>query len=350
MARQPMHPRLPDHNARVLRLARDYDKKFRPVLIPIAKHMNLETGESFPRVETIMRESARYTDDRKPLSRASVFRLLAEMRDAGAIKTEARFWPSGRQRSSYRYLDLHAAIRFGQPVEHLWNAPLPEDETPHETPAETPGETPDETPITLLELSPNSRKNSPSNSSLETKTVGPIPSGEEVEEATGYNNSYFVGTSRKHSDGYFRKASGAPRRGESVVGLSPDEARFMWRSLRTHDDRLAFLKGSARHRATLMDRAAQREAEARTEAERQAQERAEREEAQRQAEEAAVKALIAELAKDCDRMVGQYAELTGTAVEDVKASLKGKDMRQLREVILPGMIGEAEAASERQAS
>jgi len=76
----------------------------------------------------------------------------------------------------------------------------------------------------------------------------------------------------------------------------------------------------------------------------------EREEAERQAEEAAVKALIAELAKDCDRMVGQYAELTGTAVEDVKASLKGKDMRQLREVILPGMIRETEAASERRAS
>jgi hypothetical protein len=99
-----------------------------------------------------------------------------------------------------------------------------------------------------------------------------------------------------------------------------------------------------------MDRAAQRAAEARADKERQAREHAEREEAERQAEEAAVEALIAELAKDCDRMVGQYAELTGTAVEDVKASLKGKDMRPLREVILPGMIREAEAASERQAS
>lgn len=134
MAHQPKHPRLPAHNARVLRLARDYDQKYRPVLIPIAKHMDLETGDSFPRVATIMRESARYTDKRKPLSRASVFRLLAEMEAAGAIKTEARFRPTGRQRSSYRYLDLHVAIRSGQPVEHLWDAPLPGDETPDETP------------------------------------------------------------------------------------------------------------------------------------------------------------------------------------------------------------------------
>ena len=88
MASKPSHPRLAEHNARVLRLARDYDKKYRPVLIPVAKHVNLETGDSFPRIQLIMSESARYTGNRKPLSRASVFRLLAEMADAGAIKTE----------------------------------------------------------------------------------------------------------------------------------------------------------------------------------------------------------------------------------------------------------------------
>jgi hypothetical protein len=36
MADQPKHPRLENHNARVRRLARDYDAKFRPVVIVIA--------------------------------------------------------------------------------------------------------------------------------------------------------------------------------------------------------------------------------------------------------------------------------------------------------------------------
>ena len=62
-------------------------------------------------METIIRESARYTSNGKPLSRASVFRLLAEMENAGAIKTEARFSEAtGRQRSSYRYLVTSVAV------------------------------------------------------------------------------------------------------------------------------------------------------------------------------------------------------------------------------------------------
>ena len=116
--------KLADHNERARRLARDYDKKYRPVVLSLAYHMNLETTESFPRTKVICRESARYTDNGEPLSRRSVFRLLAEMTEAGAIKTIPRFGPTGRQRSSIRYLNTRVAIRFGQPVEHLWDAPL----------------------------------------------------------------------------------------------------------------------------------------------------------------------------------------------------------------------------------
>lgn len=123
---------------------------------------------------------------------------------------------------------------------------MADDETPHET----PGETPHETPMTLPALFSNSRKNSLTNSSPNREEIGrhDIPSGEEEEEAAEYNNSYLVGTSRKHPGGYFRKASGAPRRGESRVDLSKAEGKFMWTCLRAYGDRLAFLKGSTGHR------------------------------------------------------------------------------------------------------
>lgn len=45
---------------------------------------------------------------------------------------------------------------------------------------------------------------------------------------SGYNNSFFLGTSRKHLGGYFRPVEGAPRRGEAGSTCRWEEARFMW--------------------------------------------------------------------------------------------------------------------------
>ena len=348
MAHQP-DPRLAAHNARVLRLARDYDKKYRPVLIPIAKHMNLETGDSFPRIQLIMRESAQYTDNRKPLSRASVFRLLAEMADAGALKTETRFGPTGRQRSSYRYLDVHAAIRFGKPVEHLWDAPLPEDETP----GETPHETPDETPITLS----ISHKNSPSNS-VRTGEKGASPSreiergpgaarpdrdvarddparardtGRPVQDraqrdadtrarSSGICNTFIAwevkGTGKKVA---FRKDNPPrqkPPKSARVVELSPAEASFMFRCL-DRNQWPAFILDPPYRRASMMSALRDRDGKDRAErdARPDAASLARQEEDKRAAERAERAPLVARL-----------AELAGQTVEDVRARVERTGM------------------------
>ena len=116
-----------DWNRRVRRLAQDYAPKYRPVFFPIAYHTNIDAGRAWPRVETIARESARYRDG-KPLSRAAVYRLMAEMENAGAIKSEARFSEeTGRQRSSYRYLVTSVAVnRHGYSIPHDFHAPFPQ--------------------------------------------------------------------------------------------------------------------------------------------------------------------------------------------------------------------------------
>ena len=340
MAKVPAHPRLDDHNARVLRLARDYDKKFRPVVIPLGKRMNLETGDSFPRVQLIMRDSARYTDNRKPLSRSQVFKLMAEMAGAGALKTEPRFGPTGRQRSSIRYLDVHVAIRFGQPVEHLWDAPLPGDETPDET----PGETPDETPITLSISPINSLPDSDVRERGQDHPGGERGRDENMTDDAGICNTYIfwrikgkagakvpARTSRKavvlgeisaQSHARARAAvrewavfpadrppAYAPPGHAQTVTLTRAEASFMWTYFRKDDwdGKAGFLANpglrkmlmdrhdSAEDRADRSDRAARKEAYERERDVQRAAERAER-----------------------APLVVRYCELTGQVPEDVE--------------------------------
>jgi hypothetical protein len=309
MAHQPMHSPLSAHNARVLRLARDYDKKYRPVLIPIAKHMNLETGQSFPGVATIMRESARYTDKRKPLSRSQVFKLLAEMTAAGAIKTEARHGPTGRQRSSIRYLDIHVAIRFGKPVEHLWDAPVAEDKTPDETPRKTP----DETPITLS----ISLDNSPSNS-VKTRERGASPSreieGGPGKDSPGICNTFIAWEVGKKGSGKlvaFRKDNPPrqkPPKHARIVELTPAEASFMFRCL-DKDQMPGFILEKPWPRSVWMRTYGDRDVRDRAERDSRpdAVSLAEREEAKRVAERA-----------EREPLVQRWAELLGEDVDTVR--------------------------------
>src|ERR1700722_5959183 len=81
-----------------------------------------------------------------PLSERQVQRLMAEMINVGAMKVEERWGGTGRQRSSVRILNVRLAIRFRQPVAHLWDAPLPaepsiegSDRPLYVTPDVTPG-------------------------------------------------------------------------------------------------------------------------------------------------------------------------------------------------------------------
>jgi hypothetical protein len=337
MAKQPMHPRLPDHNARVLRLARDYDKKFRPVVIAIAKHMNLETGDSFPRVQLIMRESARYTGNRKPLSRASVFRLLAEITDAAALKTEARFGPTGRQRSSIRYLDVHVAIRFGQPVEHLWDAPLPGDETP----GKTPGETPDETPITLSISPINSPPNSDERERGQDHPGGERGRDENTTGDAGICNTYVFWKIKGKAGAKVpaRASRKAPVLGQAgaraavrewavfpadrppaytppdhaqTVTLTGAEASFMWTYFRKDDwDGKAGFLASRGRRKMLMDRHGSAEDRATREAD----------QAGRKAHESELDVQRARYREERAPLVARYCELTGRDPDDVENTL-----------------------------
>lgn len=145
---------LADWNARVRRLARDYDKKYRPVVLVIGYKTNLATESTLVRVSKIAAATARYTDDRKPLSERQVQRIMAEMIKHGAMKVEERWGTTGRQRSSVRILNVRVSIRFGKPVEHPWDAPLPP--VLYSSGAQgIPDVTPDVTPITISSLPKN---------------------------------------------------------------------------------------------------------------------------------------------------------------------------------------------------
>lgn len=344
MAKVPAHPRLADHNARVLRLARDYDKKFRPVVIPLGKHMNLETGDSFPRVQLIMRDSARYTDRRKPLSRSQVFKLLAEMDQAGALKTEPRFGPTGRQQSSIRYLDVHMAIRFGKPVEHLWDAPLPGDETP----GETPGETPDETPITLsisLTNSPSNsvktgeREASPSREiEREDRAKASVPA---VGKSSGMCNTYTFWTVKGSGTWVYFRADKPPRqtppKWATTVTLSPDEARFMWKHLH-RNQHVSFLRASKTVRSNMMAHHDRPDARAEREADQAGKEAYERQQA----------AQRARYREERAPLVARYAELSGRdsdAIENAPLLRNTADERDQRVAVawLRQKITKAEA-------
>ncbi len=181
MAKKPSPPRLEDHNARVLRLARDYDKKYRPVVIVIGKRYNLwDEQHSLLSVRSIARETWRYTDSRKPMSERNVKRLLSEMELAGVLKPDPRRRWNGSQASSVRVLDFHQSIRLGRPVAHLWDAPLPADVTPDVTPSDTP--------LSPLELSSISPNNSLTNS-LGRERGQDHPGGEREKEK-GICNTY----------------------------------------------------------------------------------------------------------------------------------------------------------------
>ena len=104
---------LSDWNRRVRRLARDYAPKYRPIVFSLGYHVNLVEGlnRTFIRVETIVKESARYTASGKPLQARYVKRLLAELVTAGAVKAEDRWSDdTGHRQSSYRTLDTSVVV------------------------------------------------------------------------------------------------------------------------------------------------------------------------------------------------------------------------------------------------
>lgn len=302
---------LADWNRRVRRLANAYAPKYRPLVLSIGYHTNLEEGQTYVKVDTIVGESARWTASGKPLDTRYAKKLLAEMKAVGALTAEERYRDdTGRQTSSYRSLNTSIAVdRRGKPVMHDFRAPLDESpqvreekDTPQDTPKDTPGDTPQDT-RTSSYLSPDYQGTS---NDLSPAARGdgedrPEPfSGEE--EKPGLGNVYIVRTYKSGKQAYARldRAQRLAAKGvssEQVVSLSDDEASWMWTAWpavspeppETRRARIGYLLASPGDRAALM------EAEE-AEAQRQATEQAAREEQKRQ-EQAEKQRLVREQAK-----------------------------------------------------
>src|SRR5262249_30064222 len=140
----------------VRRWVKDFDDAtFHPILLVLGYGVDLDDNTYKFNVVAIANGMARYRDGKKPV-RSTVFAQLAKLETLGIIKSEDQFEPSGRQAITHRVVDFRQAVRFGQPVEHLWDAPLPGQDETDRTPDRTPGRTPDRTPSlspTISELS-----------------------------------------------------------------------------------------------------------------------------------------------------------------------------------------------------
>ena len=138
------------HDERVRRWARDCDDRaLHPILLVLGYGTDLETGACQYRVDVIAGKMARYTPGNRKPHRSTVFRQLARLESAGIVKTETRHTASSRQRTSLRYVDFTRTLRFGQAVEHFWDAPC----DPGCDPSATPDATPDATPRSILSSS-----------------------------------------------------------------------------------------------------------------------------------------------------------------------------------------------------
>ena len=125
MASKPSHPRLAGHNARVRRWVKDFDDDtLHPVLLVLGYGVDLADDTYKYNVVAIANGMARWRKG-KVAGRATVFRQLAKLESLGIIKSADQFGPTGRQKITHRIMDFRQAVRFGQPVEHLWDDPLP---------------------------------------------------------------------------------------------------------------------------------------------------------------------------------------------------------------------------------
>ena len=318
MARKPSHPRLPDHNARVRRWVKDFDDTtLHPILLVLGYGVDLDDNTYKYNVVAIANGMARYREGMKPV-RSTVFAQLAKLEALGIIKNEDQFGPTGRQRITHRIVDFHQAVRFGRPVDHLWDAPLP-DETPDRTPSETPGRTPDRTPSLSLTVSELSSTNSFS------ERDGASPS-REIErgpgrarpdkDASGICNTFIAwevkGSGKKVAFRKDKPPRQKPPKHARVVELSPAEASFMFRCL-DRDQWPDFILAKPFERAFRMKMYAERDVRDRAERDNRptADELARQVEARSAAERAERAPLVA-----------RFAELTGKTVEAVRAQVE----------------------------
>jgi hypothetical protein len=263
---------LKDWNRRVRRLANAYAPKYRPLVLSIGYHTNLEEGQTYVKVDTIVGESARWTASGKPLDTRYAKKLLAEMKAVGALTAEERFRDdTGRQTSSFRSLDTSIAVdRHGKPVDHDFWAPFDESaqdtekkDTPRDTPKDTPGNTPQDT-RTVSELSPNYQRTNNDLSLGDGDDWREPFSGKE--EKPGQGNIYIVRTWKSGKKAYARldRADGLASKGafsDQVVRLSDEEASRMWTAWpavspeppETREARIGYLLSSPGERTALME-------------------------------------------------------------------------------------------------
>lgn len=246
------------HDERVRRWARDCDDRtLHPILLVLGYGTDLETGACEYRVDVIASRMARYTPGHRKPHRATVFRQLVRLESVGIVKTETRHTTGGRQRTSLRYVDFTRTLRFGQAVEHFWNAPC--------DPGCDPSATPDATPRSILSSSHVSIPplSGQKGQYLEPSQKKSAPAGRKGRDHASalrgapadICNSYWV-----RQDGSFRKTtengaavSGKP--GEVRVDLSPAEAKTLWSSQygprgKLTDERLGYM--ARRYQPALM--------------------------------------------------------------------------------------------------
>jgi hypothetical protein len=187
---------LADWSRRIRRLGNAYPRKYRPIVFSIGYHTNIAEGRTFIRVDTIVKESARYTASGKPLQERYVKRLLAELHAAGAIKSEDRWSDdTGRQTSSYRVLDTSIIVerQNGFTRKHDFWAPFEESPQVDEK-KDTPQDTPQDT-RTVLDLSGNCPMTTTSEKADDvaptgkSKTQSQNPTPAPREDVSGYADS-----------------------------------------------------------------------------------------------------------------------------------------------------------------
>ena len=298
LSRQATRAELDDWNDRVRRLARAYAPKYRPLVLSLGYHVNLGEGlgRTYIKVETIVKESARYTASGKPLQVRYVKRLLAEMQQAGALKAEMRYREdTGRQTSSYRTLVTSLSMdRHGFTRAHDFWAPFDESsqldekkDSPRDTPQDTPRDTRTDFELACeleVELAPNypadAEVGTSNDSSIQSQDQGPSaphPAGAEDPGISPWNVFYFWETP-SGSWAVFCAAeadmSKVPGRATEVI-LDGDETRFFHEALHyqdreqkalflslSHAERLEYCAGYAEDGLTPQERAERDEAAA----------------------------------------------------------------------------------------
>ena len=107
----PVQTTLYDHNRMVVEWGDQFDRKYRRTVKVIGFMTDRESHECFFKVSTLRHKYR--TRWRADISRATLFRHLSDLKDAGVITVKPRYWPNGQQRESLYQVHFGVVIRGG---------------------------------------------------------------------------------------------------------------------------------------------------------------------------------------------------------------------------------------------